>query len=155
MDAGEAAARKVWEARRLVQDALDPAKLRPDASGQSIGPVQAAARAVPSFVDKLADLYEVKGWDATAFRRAFLEGAQRGWKGNMQVRSTPDEVVATSTGCPLRDEVAKDPRLCSMCQAFQRLVAIATIPDHVRAVRFDNLVTRGDDACVARYELKK
>lgn len=98
-------------------------------------------------LDTLKEIYGIDHWDHAAFENAFVEGALQGWKPGSDVQDLPHRLRVLSHACPIADEVEKDARVCSMCQAVQTHAARIALRGDVQDAYFSQLMSRGDGAC--------
>lgn len=98
-------------------------------------------------LETLKEIYGIDHWDHAAFEKAFVEGALEGWKPGTTVQDLPHRLRVLSHACPIADEVDKDPRVCSMCQAVQTHAARLALRGDVQDASFSQLMSRGDGAC--------
>lgn len=98
----------------------------------------------------LATLQEIGGvewWDKEAFERVFVDLALGGWRPGSVTRREPGRLRVVSTTCPIAAEVARDPRLCALCQGIQRHAAYLALIGQVSEVSLPQLMSRGESAC--------
>lgn len=113
----------------------------------------ASTGAVPEFLRDLAGLYEHGSWTLSRFEREFVLGAMAALRPGTLVRKDAGGLRVLSPGCPIASDVARDPRVCQFCRAFQEQVARTALPGEVVEVRFDQLAHR-DGVCEMDIRLR-
>lgn len=141
-------------ARALLRELRHEA-LPPYVPGETPGVVALAAaeRAARALLRMAARKHKLDHWDWPTFRAFFLEDVF-GAALAADVEQRPGEVALVTRTCPLREEAARDPRACRWCQMVPEAAARLAVPDEVREVRHDALITAGAPACVTRVLLR-
>lgn len=114
---------------------------------------KAAAEAAADFLEALAVLYGVEGWNEESYRAAYLDGAISGWQPGTRVVPRPSGVRTVSPSCPIASEADVDPRVCELCQAFRAAATRLALGERVEGIRMEGLIRRGDAACVTELLL--
>lgn len=102
----------------------------------------------------LQDVYGIERWDMESFDRAFIEGALGGWRPGSLVQHAPGKLRVVSTTCPIGAEAEKDPRICEVCQAFQKHTAYLALVGQVEDVRIPRRMSQGESACELRITFR-
>lgn len=97
-------------------------------------------------LDELGVLYGVVAWDGASFRRHVLEDALPAWKHGSRVLADGDSLIVVAPGCPFREAVVRDPRICGLCKAGQVALVEQAVPG-VKA-NVPGSVTDGLPACL-------
>lgn len=142
--------------RAILQSALDGRHLPPyvPLEPSDVGAGVAAAEVVPIVLEAIQEAHGVDAWDAESFERVFLGEAMRAWRGgDLEVEHRPDILVARSGACPIREQSARDARVCQTCRALHTMAAQEAYRWRLHGLTFPRLLTRGDDACEMRVAL--
>lgn len=114
----------------------------------------AAGRAF-DFLEFLQALYRVKGWTRDELRRAFFEGALKGWRPETHVGEWDDSLSVVGFQCPIAELAERDPRACTACRAFQEAVAREALPGEIESVEFQSVLMKGDPECRAVFRFRE
>lgn len=135
--------------RALLQSALDGHLLPPYVPGEpsDMAAATGAAQLAPAVLRALRAEHGLDKWDADAFERVFLGRAMRAWHGALAIEHRPNTLVVRAATCPVREEAARDARVCQLCRALRTMAAQEAYGRRLHGVTFPQLITRGDAAC--------
>lgn len=143
-------------AARILDDLLGGRFLNPPADEPpGLSAAAAAPRTAHEIIVELSRLYGIRRWDRDAFRTILLGRVYPAWKRDFAATVESGGLRIESSGCPIRNETARDPRVCLLCQAAQEHLAQDAMPTQRLAMRFLETVAGGGSRCVAILRERK
>lgn len=130
--------------------------LPPDAPPGATPKITAAdfTREARALLQALETAYRPEGWTRAELRRAFFEGALRGWRPETHVGEWQGAVHVVGFSCPIAELCQRDPRACQACQLLQATLVRQALPQEVERIQFVEALMEGGAECRAVFRFR-